>query len=324
MWVGGTLEGRPIRRSMKTKSWERAKELADQMERTGQTEIEAKEVPTIATAVNTYLDECTERGFSPITIYHHRRTLERFGAWAHRANYLLNELDADALRQMFMLHPEWESGTRMTYRIQLSAWFNYCKARGWISVNPIRELPKIKVRSEPTLPFVDDEFDRLLNTCDDPRLRALLLLLRWSGLRIGDALGLERTSIGQDGVLTLTTSKTGALVRLPLPDAVLTALTNLPVTGPRYFLEPDDTHSLAIQRYRRLLLAAGRRAGVANVHFHRFRDSFAVGLLLSGTGIDTVSRLLGHSDIKTTHRHYNAWVASRQAQADAAVRAAWR
>ena len=62
MWVGGTLEGRPIRRSMKTKSWERAKELADQMERTGQTEIEAKEVPTIATAVNTYLDECTERG----------------------------------------------------------------------------------------------------------------------------------------------------------------------------------------------------------------------------------------------------------------------
>ena len=65
MWVGGTLEGRPIRRSMKTKSWERAKELADQMERTGQTEIEAKEVPTIATAVNTYLDECTERGFQP-------------------------------------------------------------------------------------------------------------------------------------------------------------------------------------------------------------------------------------------------------------------
>jgi integrase/recombinase XerD len=160
-------------------------------------------------------------------------------------------------------------------------------------------------------------------------MKALALLLRWSGLRIGDAVSLERIRIDAQGVLMLKPRKTASakeppIVRMPLPAPVLAALAGLPTPGSRYFVEPDEDLSNAIQRYRRILMSAGKRAGVDNVHFHRFRDTFAVGLLEAGTPIDVVSRLLGHTSVTVTMKHYNPWVASRQAQADAAVRSAWR
>jgi site-specific recombinase XerD len=37
---------------------------------------------------------------------------------------------------------------------------------------------------------------------------------------------------------------------------------------------------------------------------HRFRDTFAVNMLVNGTDVFTVSQALGHSDVKITARHY--------------------
>ena len=46
-------------------------------------------------------------------------------------------------------------------------------------------------------------------------------------------------------------------------------------------------------------------ADVKNAHPHRFRDTFAVELLLAGTPIHQVSVLLGHSNIKVTEKHHS-------------------
>lgn len=43
-------------------------------------------------------------------------------------------------------------------------------------------------------------------------------------------------------------------------------------------------------------------AGVKHAHPHRFRDTFAVELLLAGVALDQVSILLGHSFVKITER----------------------
>jgi len=64
-------------------------------------------------------------------------------------------------------------------------------------------------------------------------------------------------------------------------------------------------------------------AGLAGAHPHRFRDTFAVELLLAGVPIEQVSILLGHSSVKITEKHYSPWIAARQEQLEAAVRKAW-
>ena len=63
--------------------------------------------------------------------------------------------------------------------------------------------------------------------------------------------------------------------------------------------------------------------GVPDGHAHRFRDTFAVGLLQAGVPTERVSVLLGHSSIKVTEKHYSPWVRARQEQLEADVRRTW-
>lgn len=56
---------------------------------------------------------------------------------------------------------------------------------------------------------------------------------------------------------------------------------------------------------------------------HRFRDTFAVELLLKGVPIEQVSVLLGHSSLKITEKHYAPWVKAREEQLEQSVRLAW-
>jgi len=49
-----------------------------------------------------------------------------------------------------------------------------------------------------------------------------------------------------------------------------------------------------------LLKRIGEKAGVANVHPHRYRRTLATNLLDRGMNIQDVAAILGHADLKTT------------------------
>jgi site-specific recombinase XerD len=62
---------------------------------------------------------------------------------------------------------------------------------------------------------------------------------------------------------------------------------------------------------------------IKNGHPHRFRDTFAISLLVKGVSIEVVSKLLGHASIKVTERHCAPWVKARQDLLEAEVRRIW-
>ena len=88
-----------------------------------------------------------------------------------------------------------------------------------------------KVTQRPTLPFEDADVERILKAADQlsdwgtfgPKARAMVLLLRYSGLRMQDAACLERARL-KDGKLFLYTQKTGTPVNCPLPPVAVSAL----------------------------------------------------------------------------------------------------
>ena len=61
----------------------------------------------------------------------------------------------------------------------------------------------------------------------------------------------------------------------------------------------------------------------AEGHAHRFRETFAVELLLAGVPLERVSILLGHTSVKITEKHYSPWIRERQEQAEADVKRTW-
>ena len=75
--------------------------------------------------------------------------------------------------------------------------------------------------------------------------------------------------------------------------------------------------------WQRSLRKLFKLAGVHGGHAHRFRDTFAVELLLKGVPIERVSILLGHSSVRITERYYSPWVRARQEQLEADVRRTW-
>lgn len=160
---------------------------------------------------------------------------------------------------------------------------------------------------------------------------ALVLLMRWSGLAIKDAVGLKRDRLDEHGVLFLRRAKTGVPVFVPLPPAVSSLLWSLPAVSAEYFFWSGhgDLES-AVKGYQRSFRKLFRIADLKNqdgsrkrCHSHMFRDTFAVELLLAGVPIDQVSVLLGHHSVKMTEKHYLPWVKARQKQLTASVRRAW-
>jgi len=62
----------------------------------------------------------------------------------------------------------------------------------------------------------------------------------------------------------------------------------------------------AVGKWQRRLPTLFKLADVAGSHAQRFRDTFAVELLLPGTPIERVSVLLGHRSVRITEKHYLA------------------
>ena len=231
----------------------------------------------------------------------------------------------------------WECGPlHRAKRIQLlRRFFRFAIASGWCDKNPVMELEyaKVKVtRAQPTLPFDGDMLPEpgpqwraiLEQVRPYPKLLALTLLMRYAGLRISDAACFHQSRIRPDRSIFVYTHKTGEPVLVPMHPELEQGLSQItPNAAGYYFWSGESAVTTATDNWRQRFARAFRRAGIEGGHPHRFRDTFAVDLLLRGMPIDQVSALLGHSAVKITEQHYLAFVAGRRKQIVEAVRRAW-
>ena len=90
-----------------------------------------------------------------------------------------------------------------------------------------------------------------------------------------------------------------------LPGFVLSALEATPkVTEKFFFWSGRGKLESIVRSWQTRLRKLFKLANVPNGHAHRFRDTFAVELLLAGVPIERVSILLGHQSVRITEKHY--------------------
>ena len=336
------------------------------------TALNAFSESTIESAVEAFMAAAAGNGLAKSTMEKKRtvfttgpESLLRFSA--EKGLRFLRELTANVIRDQW--RPTWKLAPLSRFKRQKSVlgFFWFCERSGWFAPNYTYNLTlamgRIKVQKTQTGYFPPDEYAKILDATylysDRPsvdnnraipgeggrlggeRIRAVTELMRWTGLRIRDAVTLERRRVGRDPAtgmwsVILYQKKTGDDVYCPLPPDVAELLINVPAsqkgnTNPTYFFwtgngSPKTLVANWQRSYGKLFALAKitQPDGVSKRCFpHMFRDTFAVESLLSGMKIEDVSSMLGHSSIRTTQESYMPWVRARQNSLNSAVRDSW-
>jgi integrase/recombinase XerD len=326
LWADGSLAGKRFHKTLKTRNWDTAQKIAQDLEASGKPPDERLTVKEVCDA---YLRDAEGRGLKDSSLQKYRLLFRRLQTFAtSKGLAFITELDIENLRT-FRSGWKLKNFAARVSTENLRALMRFAHDSGWIPSNPGKLLKSPEVRSTPSVPFTDEEFTKILKACESYRslkgvnIKAFVLLLRYSGLRIRDAVTLERSRLS-NGKLFLATAKTGTVVHLPLhPDAV-TALDAIPSNGTGFFFwTGDGKPKTRVANYQASLSKLFKLAGIEHGHAHRFRHTFAVSLLLKGVPIERVAVLLGHSGTKVTAAHYNPWIVARQEQLEDDVRRTW-
>jgi integrase/recombinase XerD len=345
-WLLWHHRGQMFRQSASTAKWDvaaqKARRIEDDFERAalGKPAVSTEGV-TLAATVRLFLIDREAQHLKPSTISKLTTIFEKqMLTW-------FTDLGVRHLRDITLPHLQgwratWEDGPLASKKKQerVRGFFWFCIRNKWITDNPALGLSSIKADVRPAVPFTKDEFLKIVQSCEQfgkteeqrVRLRAMVLLLRWSGLAIRDAVTLERSALTDDDRLILRRAKTGVNVMLPLQPQVALMLRHM-VKNPnaRYFFwSGNGLPKSAVADWQRALRRLFKIADLKHpdgkmkrCHPHMFRHTFSVELLLAGVPIEDVARLLGHSSIKTTEKYYSSWVKARADRLEESVKAAW-
>jgi len=173
---------------------------------------------------------------------------------------------------------------------------------------PDHYLPK------PLLPEDDRLLQQHLRTQDD--LPAdVLLLLRYTGMRIGELLNLPTDALrhlgGEQWALHVPLGKMHTERWLPVDEQVRELYARVLLLRQKHalathskFLFPHQRHKTAYFILRKALTKAAQQAGCSQrAKPHQLRHTFASEMLRAGASIITVMHLLGHNSITMTMRY---------------------
>jgi integrase/recombinase XerD len=251
---------------------------------------------------------------APRTVEAYRRDLGALAGWLGRSPATATREDLE--RYLAELRAEGLAASTIARRLAATrAFFRHRVLIGAAEENPAADvaLPRRARRLPRTLS--PGEAERLIEAASgttprDLRDRALVELLYGAGLRVSEAVGLERGGVDLDERLVRSIGKGGKERIVPLGRSAADALRRYLSRGrpfldrrhlPELFLNAQGgalTRAGAFLILRRLAEKAGLEPG--RVHPHLLRHSFATHLLEGGADLRSVQEMLGHADLATT------------------------
>ena len=188
----------------------------------------------------------------------------------------------------------------------------------------IRELPK--VRRKPVRPLTHTEADRLLDAVSGSWIEPMVRLLLGSGLRLGEAIGLDQGDLMLDaGYVRVRVSKTDVRavpISVDAADALRDALRSAPRVGPDepvFFGPRKSTKRLKGSSVTHALPRLIEGAGLGRITPHGLRHGAATLMLADGHPMRVIAEQLGHRNPALTARVYAHVIPEAQRSAVASL-----
>jgi len=222
-------------------------------------------------------------------------------------------------------------------RERLRSFYRFAHFAGYIEKNVALGLKAINVEEPDLVPLCDEQHEALLAAIQRryhgkkaAKVRALVQLMRHTGLAISDAVSLPRSAMTWDEevkvhriTLPYGRTKTGNDVSVCIQADVAAELKAVENSNTKYFFWTGNSKvRTAVGYWQRQLLPAFRAAKIEGGHPHQLRHTAAVNWLANGLGLEDVAALLGDT-IKVVEKHYAKWAVNRQRRLDKLVMATW-
>ena len=201
--------------------------------------------------------------------------------------------------------------TRLHY---LSSFWDFMITEELVSSNPVKKVGLLKLEKTIKKPFSSEEMEALRVSCQCLRDRALVEFLYSTGVRVSELVSLNVGDIemgrqelivygkGSKERKTYMTDSAKFYLRRYLSERCADSGKSIEqIQNEPLFVTLDFPHNrLSVAGIQYMLRQLGIRAGVLNVHPHRFRRTIASDLLSRGMPIEQVKEFLGHEKLDTT------------------------
>ncbi len=259
----------------------------------------------------------TFKGYSPTTIKGYKAAIKNYCNVCKVSE--IEDVTIENVRHFFYQGrtiKKWTSSSFIAFHKALIVFFRYCVAEGYMKTNPIEEIevPKLERKIPPKL--TKQESMRILEVVDNYPYSSNFLRFRnyaifatfiFTGLRKSELLHLKYTDVDIENRSIFVRQGKGHKDRIipinyRLAEALLKyvevrkkAWKTCPEFFVSYTLDTGLTESGLKKLVDKINACTGIRFGV-----HKLRHTFATLMLEGGCDIYSLSRMMGHSDIKTT------------------------
>jgi integrase/recombinase XerC len=284
--------------------------------------------------LSNFLRDLEVRAYSPRTINNYRLELERFQRFLKQHKLRLSQVKARHIQQYVA---ERASSRAPSQRRALAALTTFFRTVEITSNGRIRNpcIPIPRPRKEHRLIKAPNEevLDQLIRGVTNDRDKAILMLLRSSGLRLSEltdldvgSITVEKTDLGRGterilGVGTIigkgNKERQFLVDQQTLRQIWIYLAKRKKGSGPLFLSNRNKRIS---QRMVQVMIATWcERLGLPRLEPHDFRRAFATRAIRSGMKLLDLSSLLGHASVSTTQRYVTQDPSSIRAQYFAAM-----
>ena len=263
------------------------------------------------------------RGLSPYTIRKNRRLIDYYRRFAHVT--AIDEVTEKNVREMFLngrVHRNWKPSTFLLFYHSLNVFFKWCISNRYMTDNPMAgmELP----RPQKMLPknLSKELAMKLLEVVynypyDSPFLRyrnhAIFAMFMFAGLRRKELLKMKLADVDVTNLTIFVHQGKGNKDRIipmnytlaEILKRYLTQRKKLNKTCPEFFVSLNRNMGYTEHGLKRLVATMSIASGIKFTN-HWLRHTFATLMHEGGCDLFNLSKLLGHSDIKTTMIYVHA------------------
>lgn len=270
------------------------------------------------------------RGCSHRTVNYYKNSIR---CTFDKINKPYNEVTADDIRMYLAIRVQRDGVSKTTAnneRRNLSAFYTWLQKEEILLKNPMSKVEMIKETKKKKKAFSQMELEKLRYSCRSSRETALIELLISTWCRVSEVANIKLSDIDGNKILihgkgdkereVYMSPKAQLAVSVYMGDRKDTNPYLFPKCASagnimaynneqkkqaemcKWYMNPDMVGDSAcdLGTIETIVRNIGKRAGVVNVHPHRFRRTGATMALRGGMPLLTVSKLLGHENIGTT------------------------